>query len=65
MEKIMNAIATFLRKQFASSTATYRYGRCPGCKQRIRFLAHKAGRAGECPRCAKRFPLTTNATAGV
>ena len=54
----MNAIANFLRRQLAGTS--YSYGRCPGCRQRIRFLAHKAGRGGECPRCAKRFTLSAS-----
>jgi len=36
----------------------YSYSRCPACRQRIRFLTHKAGRGGQCPRCWKRFTLT-------
>jgi hypothetical protein len=25
--------------------------RCPGCQQKLRYAAHKAGRRGICPRC--------------
>jgi hypothetical protein len=25
--------------------------RCPGCGQKLRYLARKAGRSGQCPRC--------------
>ena len=30
---------------------TYQLFRCPGCDQKVRYPASKAGRAGVCPRC--------------
>ncbi len=41
----------------ARANVRYLYGRCPSCKQRLRFLAAKAGRPGECPRCRHRHKL--------
>jgi hypothetical protein len=54
----------FFWKQFARGSDEYSYARCPGCRQRIRFLAHKAGRGGQCPRCRKTFTLAAAARAG-
>jgi hypothetical protein len=33
--------------------------RCPGCGQKLRYLARKAGRPGQCPRCKQgcTFPI--------
>lgn len=30
---------------------TYAHFRCPGCRQRLRFQARKAGRRALCPNC--------------
>jgi ribosomal protein S27E len=32
--------------------------RCPGCGQKLRFLASKAGRDSRCPQCQQRFTLS-------
>lgn len=39
--------------------------RCPGCRQKVRYLASKAGRPGMCPRCRRRWvlPATPQETA--
>ena len=44
--------------RLAYSGKRYLRGRCPRCRQRLRFLAAKAGRPGECPRCRHRHNLT-------
>jgi hypothetical protein len=31
--------------------------RCPSCGQKLRYRAHKAGRAGGCPRCLREWIL--------
>jgi hypothetical protein len=36
------------------------YFRCPGCTQKLRYLASKAGRAGMCPRCRQRWTFPSN-----
>jgi predicted amidophosphoribosyltransferase len=41
-----------------SATGVYSHRACPKCRQRLRFLANKAGRPGQCPRCGNRFTLT-------
>jgi hypothetical protein len=43
---------------------TYHSFRCPGCEQKLRFRASKAGSAGMCPRCLKpcTFPAATRAS---
>jgi hypothetical protein len=35
----------------------YRFCRCPGCGQKVRYRASKAGRGGMCPRCGQRWTL--------
>jgi hypothetical protein len=44
---------------FGRSGSGYEVGRCPTCRQRVRFLARKAGRRGQCPRCLAPFTLTS------
>ncbi len=53
-------IGLLLWKSLVRPATTYSYARCPACRQRLRFLARKAGRAGQCPRCLKRFPLVVH-----
>lgn len=31
--------------------------RCPGCQQKLRYLASKSGCPGMCPRCSQRWTL--------
>ena len=40
--------------------------RCPGCGQKLRYLARKAGRPGQCPRCKQgcTFPTRPNESLG-
>ncbi len=40
--------------------------RCPACDQKLRYLAHRAGRTGICPRCKQRctFPVTSRVSGG-
>jgi hypothetical protein len=51
----------------------YYYFRCPGCEQKVRYLARLAGRAAACPRCRQACdlpkrsevaPLTTSTREG-
>ena len=37
----------------------YQYFRCPGCEQKLRCRASKAGRGGMCPRCGLLWTLPT------
>lgn len=37
----------------------YRHFRCPGCEQKLRCRASKAGRGGMCPRCGLLWTLPT------
>jgi hypothetical protein len=34
--------------------------RCPGCTQKLRYAASRAGRTGMCPRCRKRWTFPSN-----
>jgi len=60
---IAGMIGLLLWRRFLRPATTYSYARCPACRQRLRFLAIKAGRGGQCPRCLKRFPLVPRALA--
>lgn len=53
----------WLRRRRPASEVHYHF-RCPGCGQKIRYSADKAGRAAACPHCRQRwtFPLTPAAT---
>jgi len=43
--------------QRRSERASYLHFRCPGCKQRLRYQASKAGRGTICPQCFHRSKL--------
>jgi hypothetical protein len=38
------------RSRAGVQEAVYSF-RCPGCQQKLRYAAHKAGHRGICPRC--------------
>jgi DNA-directed RNA polymerase subunit RPC12/RpoP len=40
-------------------TGHYGFFHCSGCRQKVRYLASKAGRGGMCPRCGRRWTLPT------
>jgi len=40
---------------------TYHRFRCPGCGQKVRYRAWKAGRPGMCPRCRRHWTLPATA----
>jgi hypothetical protein len=40
-----------------SAEEPYHTCRCPGCGQKVRYRASRAGRAAACPRCRQGLPL--------
>ncbi|HEV3146363.1 MAG TPA: hypothetical protein VGZ47_20920 [Gemmataceae bacterium] len=50
-------IGCFAVMQRRSTQASFVHFRCPGCKQRLRYQAGKAGRAMICPQCFHRSKL--------
>ena len=43
--------------RWRSAQASFLHFRCPGCKQRLRYQASKAGRSMICPQCYHRSKL--------
>ena len=43
--------------QRRAGRASFLHFRCPGCKQRLRYQAKKAGRAMICPQCYRHAKL--------
>jgi hypothetical protein len=43
--------------QRRAERVSFLHFRCPGCKQRLRYQASKAGRATICPQCYHRSKL--------
>src|SRR5262245_20471060 len=50
----------YLVRRRPSDSAAYHAFRCPGCGQKVRYLATKAGRPAKCPRCRGLWTLPTN-----
>jgi hypothetical protein len=43
--------------QRRAERTSFRHFRCPGCKQRLRYQARKAGRSMICPQCYRHSKL--------
>jgi len=54
---VIFGIACFAIIRRRSAQAEFLHFRCPGCKQRLRYQAGKAGRSMICPQCYHRSKL--------
>jgi hypothetical protein len=45
---------SWLRRRSPGPEAEYQF-RCPGCRNKLRYRAHRVGHRGICPRCRHRF----------
>ncbi|HEV3262802.1 MAG TPA: hypothetical protein VG013_38565 [Gemmataceae bacterium] len=53
------AVVALVRGRRPAEDQAYHYFRCSGCRQKLRYLAHKADRRGMCPRCLQHCKLST------
>ena len=57
--KILFAVKSFFIRQFnrIKYIKTYRYRKCPGCKNHLRLPYKKGEHTVKCPRCGKSFTV--------
>ena len=57
--KILFAVKSFFIRQFnrIRYIKKYRYRKCPGCKNHLRFPYKKGNHSVKCPRCGKQFSI--------
>ena len=54
---MLAAASYFLRNTRRSAEPPVYHARCPGCSQKVRYVAFRSGRRALCPRCKKHLNL--------
>lgn len=54
---ILALVGYLVVRLYAPSEEMFYFFRCPACGQKLRYLAHKAGRSAICPRCRRSVTL--------
>jgi predicted RNA-binding Zn-ribbon protein involved in translation (DUF1610 family) len=54
---VLGALAFIWARWRPTPADEVQHFRCPGCGQKLRYLARKGGRPGACPNCRKQWTL--------
>jgi hypothetical protein len=54
---IVGMVAYVVRASRRVEEPSFHYCRCPGCGQKVRYAASRAGRQAGCPRCPRQWAL--------